>query len=60
MSSRKNKEVWLELRIGFANHLTLIVCFIYYKKWVQRENCLFKTRLPYGNKVPRQDYANVS
>jgi hypothetical protein len=32
---------------GFANHLTLIACFISYEKWVQREKCLSKTRLPY-------------
>ena len=31
---------------GFANHVELIFCFIYYKKWVQSAKCMFKIALP--------------
>ena len=32
--------------IWIANHLTLVACFISYKKWVQREKCLNNTHPP--------------
>ena len=35
---------WLQAQFGFANHLTIILCFLSYEK------CLFKTHLPYLSK----------
>jgi hypothetical protein len=36
-------------KFEFANHLTLIACFVSYKKWMQREQHLFKTHEPDTN-----------
>ena len=38
---------WLRARFRIANHLTTIVCFISYKKWVQIEMFSNNTHLPY-------------
>ena len=38
---------WVHAQFGFAKHFVLIARSISYKKWVQRERCLFKTHLPY-------------
>jgi hypothetical protein len=37
------------LRSGIGNHLALIVCFLSYEKWVQRESIPSKARLTYVN-----------
>lgn len=34
------KEKWLHARFGVANHLTLLMCFVSYKKWVLKEKII--------------------
>jgi hypothetical protein len=40
-------QMVLRTRLGFADHLSLIVCFIFHEEWVHdREKYLNNTRLP--------------
>jgi hypothetical protein len=40
-------QMVLRTRLGFADHLSLIMCFIFHEEWVHRGKYLNNTRLPY-------------
>ena len=38
MSSKNYETKWLQARFGFASHIALIACCVYYKKWCREGN----------------------
>lgn len=46
MTSKNYEPNGYPTQFEFANHLPVTVCFISYKKWVQREKYPYKAHLP--------------